>query len=288
MVKLAGKAVADKIYSAVDNTVEQLRLQDIIPCLAIVMVGHDPASMLYVAAKEKATAQHGIKSLVVRLSADCSMSELLATIEALNNDDDVHGLLCQAPLPVHLSFTQVIKAIAPHKDVDGFHPLNVGCLAWGVPALLPCTPQGVLALLQHYEIPLAGKNVLIIGRSMIVGTPLSVLLSRSGVDATVTLAHSKSTNLAGLCARADVIISAVGQPEIIKAAWLASHTVVIDVGTNPIPDITKASGVRFVGDLDPAAHTVCAAYSPVPGGVGLLTVAFLLKNTCDAALRIYQ
>lgn len=268
--------------------VEELNLKEITPCLTIIMVGNNPASALYVAAKEKACATHGIASRVVRLPSDCSESELFAVITQLNDDSTVHGILCQAPLPAHLSFTAVIEYIAPEKDVDGFHPLNVGRLAWGVPALLPCTPQGVLALLRHYNIPLAGKNVLVIGRSMIVGTPLSVLLSRPGVDATVTLAHSKSRNLAALCGAADVIISAVGQPGLIKAAWLNPTSVVIDVGTNPIPDPTKVSGMRLVGDLDPAAQTVCAAYSPVPGGVGPLTVAFLLKNTCDAALRIYQ
>ncbi len=287
MVKLTGKEVAQSIYAQINISVALLKAKDIIPCLAIVMVGNNPSSALYVAAKKKACVAHGIESRVVLLPISTSELDLFFVIHQLNDDITVHGILCQAPLPPHLNFTQVIEAIDPEKDVDGFHPLNVGRVAWqDSQALLPCTPQGVLALLQYYRIPLEGKNVLVIGRSMIVGTPLSLLLSRSGIDATVTLAHSKSSNLAALCGAADVIISAVGQPTLIKAEWLTPRSVVIDVGTNPIPDSSKASGVRLVGDLEPAAQAVCAAFSPVPGGIGPLTVAFLLKNTCVAALRL--
>ena len=248
------------------------------PGLAVVLVGEDAASNVYVRTKDRAAREAGIKARTILLPATTTQAVLLGTIQALNNDPTIDGILVQLPLPRDIDPRAVIEAIDPAKDVDGFHPMNVGRLADGRPALVPCTPLGVIKLLRAAAIEIAGARALVLGRSAIVGRPLASLLLAA--DATVTIAHSRSRDLAAECRRADILIAAVGKPEMVTGEWVRPGGTVIDVGINRLPD------GRLVGDV---AFELCAAVAgaitPVPGGVGPMTVACLLENTLTAALR---
>jgi methylenetetrahydrofolate dehydrogenase (NADP+) / methenyltetrahydrofolate cyclohydrolase len=278
-----GQAIAGKLRDGVAGAVAGLRTQHgIAPGLAVVMVGDDPASQVYVRSKGRACSAAGIASFEHRLPVDTGEDALIALIEQLNADEQVDGILVQLPLPAAIDPQRVLGAVDPRKDVDGFHPLNVGRLWSRLPSLVPCTPQGCMVLLRSVHADLAGAEAVVIGRSQIVGRPLAALLVAA--DCTVTVAHSRTRDLAGLCRRADIVIAASGQPAIIKADWIKPGATVIDVGTNRVvgPDGTA----RLVGDVDfAAARLVAGAITPVPGGVGPMTIACLLQNTVFAACR---
>ncbi len=259
------------------------------PHLAAVLVGEDPASQTYVASKEKACRAVGITSSVYRLSAKTKEKELLELIEFLNNDEDVDGIIVQLPLPKHIDVEKVINRIDYRKDVDGFHPMNVGKMVLGEPALISATPQGILYLLETNKIETQGKNVVVLGRSNIVGTPISILLSRKAPsgNATVSLCHSQTKNLAEITKKADIIIAAIGQANFLVADMVKKGVVVIDVGIHRIPDETNPKGYYLCGDVDFKEVSKKASYiTPVPGGVGPMTIAALLKNTLLAAKKI--
>lgn len=282
-----GKAMADTLLQACAESVTRFRAQtgqD--PGLAVVLVGHNPASQFYVEAKKKACQQVGIVSYDYRLAESDTPDTLNALIDHLNADPDVHGILVQLPLPPGFDEQAVIERINPLKDVDGFHPMNLGRVFQGLEGFRSCTPYGVLTLLQRSQVPLAGAHVVIVGRSNIVGKPLAALLVQKGVDATVTLAHSKTTHLADLTRTADVLVAAIGVPERITADMVKPGAVVIDVGINRVEDQRSKKKYRIVGDVDfDAVRPVCQAITPVPGGVGPMTIAMLLGNTMTSAQR---
>ncbi len=273
-----GKAIAAKIRSELAAEVKSLVASGTTPGLAVVLVGDDPASKVYVSMKEKACLDVGIFSAEHRLSADTTEAELLALIAGLNEDRRIHGILVQLPLPRQIDTDRVLEAISPSKDVDGFHPYNVGRLAVGKPLFQPCTPYGVMVLLREAGIDLAGKEVVVVGRSNIVGKPVALMCLQQ--NATVTLCHSRTRDLAARVRQADVLIAAVGQPEMIKGEWLKEGAVVIDVGVNRVAE------KRLVGDVEYASARVrAAAITPVPGGVGPMTITMLLRNTVESAKR---
>lgn len=284
---LDGKSLAADLRAETAAAAAALKAATgLVPGLAVVLVGDDPASRSYVAAKEKACAAAGIHSREIHLPASARKAEILAAVRALNADDAVDGILVQLPLPDASAEREVIEAIDPAKDVDGFHPTNVGRMVLGLPAFVPCTPAGVVELLRRAGVALAGAAVVVIGRSQIVGRPLSVLLSQKGVDATVTLCHTRTKDVARFTRAADVVVVAAGRPNVLTADMVKPGAVVIDVGVNRVPDASKASGYRLAGDVDFAAVAEkAAAITPVPGGVGPLTIAMLLKNTLEAARR---
>jgi len=258
------------------------------PHLATILVGHDGASETYVSGKVKACHEVGFKSTLVRFEVDIPENELLAKIVELNMDDDIDGLIVQLPLPPHISERNVIEAIDYRKDVDGFHPVNLGRMVIGMPSYISATPAGILEMIKRYNIPTEGKSCVVVGRSNIVGKPVSILLSRKGYpgDATVTLCHSKTLNLKEIVSQADILIAALGQAEFIKADMVKEGAVVIDVGITRIKSSVTKSGWKLIGDVkfDEVAPK-CSYITPVPGGVGLLTVIALLKNTMLSAKR---
>jgi methylenetetrahydrofolate dehydrogenase (NADP+)/methenyltetrahydrofolate cyclohydrolase len=269
-----GKALAASLRARLAERVAALPFR---PGLAVVLVGDDPASAIYVRAKDRAANAAGIATQTIRLPVDTSEAALLTVIVRLNADPAIDGILVQLPLPAHISTSAAIEAVDPEKDVDGFHPLNAGRLASGRPGLVPCTPLGVMKLLAETGIPLAGARALVLGRSSIVGRPLVALLLAA--NATVTVAHSRTRNLPDECRRAEVLVAAIGKPERVRGEWIAPGAVVIDVGINRQPD------GRLVGDVAFAeARTIAAAITPVPGGVGPMTIACLLENTVSAAV----
>lgn len=279
-----GFSIAQQVRHKAAEEAAELGLQGIAPCLAVVLVGENPASVSYVTAKERALAEAGMLGKDIRLPGDTTEFDLLGLIEELNQDDSVHGILVQLPLPSHIDEDKVIMAIRPEKDVDGFHPVNVGNMMIGRKSYLPCTPHGVLVLLQTMGIPTAGKHAVIVGRSNIVGKPLSVLLTRREYNATVTLCHTGTKDLASFTRQADILIAAAGSPGMVKAHMVKEGAVVIDVGVNRIPDATKKSGFRLCGDVDFEAVKEVASYiTPVPRGVGPMTIAMLMMNTVEAA-----
>ena len=281
-----GKAFAASVRARVAEHVARLRAEhDLVPGLAVVLVGEDPASQVYVRSKGRMTVEVGMKSFEHRLDADTSQTELLALIERLNADATVHGILVQLPLPGHLNADLVINAIAPEKDVDGFHISNVGLLATGQKAMVPCTPLGCLMLLRDRLGDLSGLNAVVVGRSNIVGKPMAQLLLRD--SCTVTIAHSRTRDIGALCRGADILVAAVGRPEMIPGDWVKPGATVIDVGINRVPAPEKGEGkTRLVGDVDfTSAVEVAGAITPVPGGVGPMTIACLLANTLTAACR---
>ena len=270
-----GKAIAAGLRAEVAARVAVLPFQ---PGLAVVLVGEDPASTVYVRNKDRAAGAAGLVARTLRLPADASEAEVLRTVHALNADDAVDGILVQLPLPPGIRPRAVIEAIDPAKDVDGFHPLNVGLLSDGLPCLAPCTPRGVMRLLQAADVELRGARVVVLGRSAIVGRPLASMLTAA--DATVTLVHSRTRDPEAECRRAEVLVAAVGRPGLVGADWIAPGATVIDVGINRSP----AGGL--VGDVSFAeALPIAAAITPVPGGVGPMTIACLLENTLEAAIR---
>lgn len=285
-VVINGKEVAEKVKAGVAAAVASLKKEGITPCLAVILVGDDPASVSYVTGKRKALAAAGMEDRSVLLKADTGEEELLALIRQLNADRSVHGILVQLPLPPHINPLKVTEAIAPEKDVDGFHSANVGHLFNGTEGFLPCTPHGICVLLKEAGIQTAGANVVIVGRSAIVGKPLALLLLRKEYNATVTVCHRGTRNLAEFTRQADILVVASGSANTVTKDMVKPGATVIDVGVNRIPDSSKKSGFRLVGDVDTEAVSEVAAFiTPVPGGVGPMTIAMLIYNTLEAARR---
>ena len=279
-----GKQVAADVRADVAKKVSELKSKGINPCLAVILVGENPASVSYVTGKQKALAEVGMVDRSVHLPESTSEEDLLKLIDELNNDDSVHGILVQLPLPKHIDDEKVIMAISPKKDVDGFHPVNVGNLVIGRPAPLPCTPHGIIVLLEKAGVKTSGAHAVVIGRSNIVGKPVSLLLARKETNCTVTMCHTGTKNMAEIVKQADIIIAAAGRPNTVTADMVKEGAVVIDVGVNRIPDETKKSGFRLVGDVDFDAIKDKASFiTPVPGGVGPMTIAMLMQNTLEAA-----
>lgn len=288
MVKiLDGKALALQIKEEIANEVRGLTHEGKrVPHLAAVLVGNDGASMTYVANKEKSSHEVGFTSSVYRMSETTTEAQLLETINFLNTDPEVDGFIVQLPLPKHINEQHIINAIAPEKDVDGFTPINTGRMVLGEDCFLPATPMGIRTLLKRNGIETEGKHCVVVGRSNIVGTPAANLLSRKGVDCTVTLCHSRTQNLAELTRQADILVVAIGQPEYITADMVKEGAVVVDVGIHRIADTTKKSGYRLVGDVKHSeVDEKCSWVTPVPGGVGPLTIVSLLQNTLQAYKR---
>ncbi|MEM5536096.1 bifunctional methylenetetrahydrofolate dehydrogenase/methenyltetrahydrofolate cyclohydrolase FolD [Neptuniibacter pectenicola] len=274
--KLISQQVIDETAKEVSTFVEDFGLA---PGLAVVLVGEDPASQVYVRNKVKRAEEVGIRSLEYKLPATSSQEALDDLIQTLNADSTVHGILVQLPLPDHLNEEAVLLAIDPAKDVDGFHPLNVGALACGDASLVPCTPMGCMIMLAHVHPDLSGKQAVVIGRSNIVGKPMAALLLQA--NCTVTVVHSRTKNIESICSQADIVVAAIGRPEMVKASWIKPGATVIDVGINAIERDGKR---KLVGDVDFAdVEPVASAITPVPGGVGPMTIACLMKNTLQAA-----
>jgi methylenetetrahydrofolate dehydrogenase (NADP+)/methenyltetrahydrofolate cyclohydrolase len=286
-ILIDGVAIAKAVRADVAKETAELKAKGITPGLTVVIVGEDPASQSYVKSKEKASIEAGMKGETIKLPASTPQSELEALIDKLNADSSVHGILVQSPLPRHMDANTVVRRIAPHKDVDGFHPVNVGKLLIGEKdGFAPCTPAGVQELLVRYGIDTSGKEVVIIGRSNIVGKPMAALLVQSGKggDCTITVCHSRTKDLAFHTKRADIVIAAIGKPEMLTGDMIRPGAVVIDVGINRVDDPGSAKGYRLVGDVHfESARRVASHITPVPGGVGPMTIAMLLKNTVRAA-----
>lgn len=279
-----GKAIAAQVRSEVAAKVSALKEKGITPCLAVILVGENPASVSYVTGKQKALAEAGMADKSMHLPESTTEEELLQIIEKLNNDDSVHGILVQLPLPKHINEEKVILTISPKKDVDGFHPENVGNLVIGKKAFLPCTPHGIIVLLQKMGIETSGKHAVVIGRSNIVGKPVAILLARKETNCTVTICHTGTKNMAEITKQADILIAAAGKPHTVTKDMIKPGAVVIDVGVNRIPDATKKSGFRLIGDCDFEDLKETASFiTPVPGGVGPMTIAMLMQNTLEAA-----
>ena len=278
-----GKALGLKIREDVKTRTAAIKAKGIVPCLAVVLVGEDPASLSYVKSKEKALAEAGMESRDIRLAQSTTEDQLLSIIADLNIDKTVHGILVQSPVPKHIDEEKVNAAVAPEKDVDCFHPVSVGNMILEKPGFLPCTPHGVLMLLREYKVPVAGSHVVIVGRSNIVGKPLANLLVRKEYNATVTLCHTGTKDLAYHTLQADILIAAAGKHNVIKPEMVKQGAVVIDVGINRVEDSASPKGYRVCGDVDPAAADKASYFTPVPGGVGPMTIAMLLQNVIRAA-----
>ena len=279
-----GKQIAGTIREEVKIKTDALKSKGITPCLAVILVGGDPASVSYVTGKQKALAEAGMKDRSVRLPGNTTEQELISLIRDLNADKSVHGILVQLPLPRHIDEEKVILAIEPAKDVDGFHPANAGNLLIGKKTFLPCTPHGIIVLLKRMNIETDGKHAVVIGRSNIVGKPVAILLARKDVNATVTICHSGTKNISDITRTADILIAAAGRAKIVTADMVKDGAAVIDVGVNRIADASKKSGFRLVGDVDFENVKEKASFiTPVPGGVGPMTIAMLMVNTLEAA-----
>lgn len=283
-VIIDGKQVAADIRAEVAQKVAELKKNGKNACLAVILVGENPASVSYVTGKQKALAEVGMQDHSVHLPENTTEEDLLKLIDQLNNDDTVHGILVQLPLPKHINEDKVIMAISPKKDVDGFHPVNVGNMMIGRPGFLPCTPHGIIVLLKRMGIETSGKHAVVIGRSNIVGKPVSVLLAQKSVNCTVTICHTGTKNLSEITKQADIIVVASGHPHTLTGDMIKDGAVVIDVGVNRIPDSSKKSGFRLVGDCDFDGLKEKASFiTPVPGGVGPMTIAMLMVNTLESA-----
>lgn len=285
---LDGKLVSAAIKAQLAEKVTELKaLGKKVPHLAAILVGNDPASETYVASKVKSCAEIGYNSTLLRFDEKISEKHLLDNITLLNENADIDGILVQLPLPKHINEEVVINTIDPSKDVDGFHPVNVGKMVSGLPTFIPATPYGIMLMLEHYKVPTKGKHAVVIGRSHIVGTPMSILLSRNTYpgNCTVTLTHSQTANLKEICLQADIIVAAIGRPNFVTADMVKEGAAIVDVGINRIADPSRKSGHRLVGDVnfDEVAEK-CSFITPVPGGVGPMTIAALLKNTYHAAV----
>ena len=293
MQLIDGKAVAAQIKKEIATEVNEILANGgKRPHLAAILVGHDGGSETYVASKVKACEECGFKSTLIRYEADVTEEELLAKVEELNNDADVDGFIVQLPLPKHIDEQKITEAIDYRKDVDGFHPVNAGRLSIGLPCFLSATPNGIMELLRRYNIDTKGKKCVVLGRSNIVGKPMANLMIQKSIpgDATVTVCHSHTQNIAEECRQADIIIAALGQPHFLKADMVKEGAVVIDVGTTRVPDETRKSGFRLCGDVDfDNVAPKCSFITPVPGGVGPMTIVSLMKNTLLAGKRaIYK
>jgi methylenetetrahydrofolate dehydrogenase (NADP+)/methenyltetrahydrofolate cyclohydrolase len=293
MQLIDGKAIADQVKQEIAAEVSEIKEKGgKTPHLAVIIVGHDGGSETYVAHKVKACEQVGFKSTKLTFENDITEDELLEQIEILNNDTDIDGFIVQLPLPKHISEQKVIEAIDYKKDVDGFHPINVGRTSIGLPSFISATPAGILELLKRYKIETSGKHCVVIGRSNIVGKPVASLMMQKGYpgDATVTVCHSRTTNLKEICLQADIIIAALGSPNFLKEDMVKEGAVIIDVGTTRVPSSETKSGWKLTGDVDFAnVAPKCSYITPVPGGVGPMTICSLLKNTLLAGKKeIYK
>ncbi|MBL0057513.1 MAG: bifunctional 5,10-methylene-tetrahydrofolate dehydrogenase/5,10-methylene-tetrahydrofolate cyclohydrolase [Chitinophagaceae bacterium] len=289
MQLLDGKIVSQSVKNTVREKCETLKKEGgKTPHLAAVLVGHNGASETYVASKVKSCEEVGFTSTLVRLEEDIDEQGLVAVIEKLNADEDIDGILVQLPLPKQISEERIINIIHPGKDVDGFHPMSIGKMVLGLPTFIPATPYGIMLMLEHYRIETSGKHAVVIGRSNIVGRPVSILLNSNANpgNCTVTVCHSRTKDLAGICSQADIIVAALGIPGFLKADMVKEGAVVIDVGITRVPDPTKKSGFAIKGDVDfDAVAPKCSYITPVPGGVGLMTIAALLMNTLNACTQ---
>lgn len=289
MTIIDGKAVSNKVLAECREQIAELKTRGIVPGLAVVLIGSDPASQTYVSSKARTCLELGMYSRKIELPAETTESEVLNLVCELNEDPAIHGILVQSPPPPHIDEAKIVRAIHPSKDVDGFHPDNVAKLTLeDHSGFVACTPLGCQRLLMEYNIPTEGANVVVLGRSMIVGKPMALLLMAKGkgANATVTVAHSRTKDLAKVCAQADILIAAIGKPKFVTADFVKEGATVIDVGINRIADPTTKSGFRLVGDVDYAAVAPkCHAITPVPGGVGPMTIAMLIQNTLKAADR---
>jgi methylenetetrahydrofolate dehydrogenase (NADP+) / methenyltetrahydrofolate cyclohydrolase len=286
---ISGNEVSAQLKDEMKEEVVGLKAKGLEPCLAVILVGEDPASKVYVLNKKKACEYIGIKSLETRLPAETTTEQLLDVINGYNQDKSVHGILCQLPLPKHIPETKILRAILPEKDVDCFHPFNVGLISIGEVRFLPCTPAGVIELIKRGGFTTAGADVVILGRSNIVGRPLSNMLDQRDMNATVTMCHTKTKKLKERCAEADIVIGAIGRPEYVTADMVKEGAVVIDVGINRVDAPGTEKGFKIVGDVAFAAvKEKAAAITPVPGGVGPMTIAMLMKNTLTAAKETLQ
>jgi methylenetetrahydrofolate dehydrogenase (NADP+)/methenyltetrahydrofolate cyclohydrolase len=285
---LKGRDVSSSIKEELSSQISDLKLKGITPCLAAIIAGDNPASKLYVNSKAKTFKKMDCDSEIFTLSSNVDEKDLLSLIEKINNNSKFHGILVQLPLPKHLNEKKILEAIKPEKDVDGFHPKNQGYLMQGNPSFIPCTPYGCLKILEHYNISTNGKNIVVIGRSNIVGKPIASLLSQNAKygNGTVTLCHSRTKNLSDFTKKADIIIAAVGIPNLIKKDMIKDGADIIDVGINRIDDKSREKGYRVVGDVDfDNVLDKASSITPVPGGVGVMTVTMLLSNTVKAALN---
>jgi methylenetetrahydrofolate dehydrogenase (NADP+)/methenyltetrahydrofolate cyclohydrolase len=283
-----GKKISFEIKQEIAAEVAEMKISgNKIPHLAAILVGNDGSSETYVACKVRDCEEVGFRSTLLRFDNDISEADLIKKITELNNDTDIDGFIVQLPLPGHISENKVIEAIDPEKDSDGFHPVNIGKMVIGLPAYLPATPFGIVELLKRYKIETAGKSCVVIGRSNIVGRPVSILLSRKGMDATVTVVHSRTKNIKEIVSNADIIIAAIGSPAFVTADMVKVGAVVIDVGTTRLPSCETKSGYKLVGDVDfENVAPKCSYITPVPGGVGPMTRVSLLRNTLNAAKKV--
>ncbi len=283
-----GKQTAARCLAETAADIAALRSFGITPGLAVVLLGENPASLAYVRSKDKTCRELGMHSRKIELPAATPQDEVLRLVAELNTDPAIHGILVQSPPPPHIDEAAIVRAIDPRKDVDGFHPLNVAALAMDDPsAMVPCTPLGCLELLRAHHIATAGARAVVVGRSLIVGKPMALLLLRKGTDATVTVAHSRTADLAAVCREADILIAALGRPNFLGADHVREGAVVIDVGINRVDDPSAPRGYRLVGDVDfDAVAPKCRAITPVPGGVGPMTIAMLVRNTVRACRNI--
>ncbi len=285
-----GRAIAEKVYVDLREKIAELKARGLTPGLAVVLVGDNPASRAYVRSKDKMSRELGLHSVKLELPATTTQAELLLRVEELNRDPAVHGILVQSPPPKQIDEAAVVRALDPAKDVDGFHPMNVAKLAFGDPTgFVPCTPLGVQRLLVESKIDIAGAHVVVLGRSMIVGKPLALLLMQKGKggDATVTVVHSRSRNLESITRSADILVAGIGRPNFVKAGHVRDGAVVIDVGINRVEDVASPRGYRLVGDVAfEEVSQKAVAITPVPGGVGPMTIAMLMSNTAKACRQI--
>lgn len=292
MQLLDGKKVSQAVKNELlQKTTQLISQQKKVPHLAAILIGSNGASETYVASKIKNCEEIGFKSSLYRFEATATEEQIFAKISALNIDEDVDGILVQLPLPKHISEEKIINLINPAKDVDGFHPISVGKLVQGLPTFVPATPYGIMLMLEHYGIDTAGKHAVVIGRSNIVGRPMSILLSQNTQpgNCTVTLCHSRTKDLKALCLQADIIVAALGKVSFLTADMVKENAIVIDVGITRVPDTTKKTGFSIKGDVDfQNVAPKCSYITPVPGGVGLMTIAALLKNTYNACLQNQQ
>ena len=288
---LSGKEVSESVYNNLLPRIQKLKQKGITPGLAVVLVGDDPASQVYVNSKSRKFNKLELFSETILLPSDTTETELISRIQELNNDNRFHGILVQSPLPKHLDYNKIVLEVKPQKDVDGFHPLNVGKLASGNPQFIPCTPKGVMRIFKHYNLELNGKHVVVVGRSNIVGRPLSILtsLKTKYANATTTICHSGTPDIPKIAKQADILIAAIGVPEMIDKTYVKPGAVVIDVGINRVEDDSE-KGYKLVGDVNfESVNGIASAITPVPGGVGMMTIAMLVENTVEAAeLKLYS
>ena len=283
---LSGLDTAARVYESFNDRIKVLSTKGVVPGLCVVLVGEDPASQIYVRTKSKKLKSLGLISETIRLDADVTEQKLLSIIEDLNANSKFHGILVQMPLPEHINSQNVINSINPAKDVDGFHPENVGWLSIGKPRFIPCTPKGIMRIFSHYNINLTGKDIVVIGRSNIVGRPMSILVSSNNANGTCTVCHSRTKNINDHSRNADIIISAIGVPNFLTSEMIKEDSIIIDVGINRI-DSDNEKGYKIVGDADyDSVFDKVSKITPVPGGVGPMTIAMLVENTIEAAENI--